>query len=77
MLSERTGTNGLTRKKLIAPEFFLDKVKQEIHESLCLYGTGVIIATEALAEIILGGLRCARRHPIWTFVPALHRNPEN
>lgn len=46
-----------------------------IQESLRLYG--IITAREALAEMKLGDLDVPEGIHIRTFIPALHRNPEN
>ncbi|KAM1160019.1 hypothetical protein ACFX13_033867 [Malus domestica] len=48
-----------------------------IQESLRLYGPGVIMAREALAEMKLGDLDVPKGIHIWTFIPAVHRDPEN
>lgn len=48
-----------------------------IQESLRLYGPGVIMAREALTNMKLGDLDVPEGIHIWTFIPALHRDPEN
>ncbi|BFG36649.1 hypothetical protein CerSpe_229240 [Prunus speciosa] len=48
-----------------------------IQESLRLYGPGVILAREALAEMKLGDFTVPEGVHIWTLIPTVHRDPEN
>ncbi|CAL9003080.1 unnamed protein product [Prunus brigantina] len=48
-----------------------------IQESLRLYGPGVIMAREALTNMKFGDLDVPEGIHIWTFIPALHRDPKN
>ncbi|KAK9290490.1 hypothetical protein L1049_008660 [Liquidambar formosana] len=86
------GQHWAYQRKLIAPEFFLDKVKEKassnamgyelydtfivcmqltmvIHETLRLYGPGVIIAREAFADIKFGNFLDVTSTRIWSKTP--------
>nr|XP_028957184.1 cytochrome P450 714A1-like [Malus domestica] len=48
-----------------------------IQESLRFYAPSVLVSREALEKVRLGDLDVPKGVHIWTFIPTLHRDPEN
>ncbi|KAL5805445.1 hypothetical protein ACOSQ4_028178 [Xanthoceras sorbifolium] len=48
-----------------------------IQESLRLYAPSVMVAREAFADIKLGDFQLPKGVHVWSFIPELHRDPDN